>query len=144
MSFLDLEGKLLDRLKEKVTTARAFLSSADLQGVAETEQITPAVHVVFDGITPTREQGEGAVQEFEQRWVVVAAVRNLREARTGAGVREDASPIIDEVLGALLGWRPLLELSPLKAAVSPKPAFFAGFGYFPFAFTTRVVARGNP
>lgn len=141
VGFLDAEKRLIRRLEAKVKPhVRAVLSAADLAGVQESEQITPALHVILQGYRPTREQGSGLIQEIEQTWLVVAAVRNVRGI---PDAREDAGPILDAVLRALLGWRPDAGWTPFQLAAAPRPGFSRGFLYFPLAFTTKIVARGD-
>jgi hypothetical protein len=143
-NYLSAEALLLDRLRATVTGARAVLSAADLAGVEESQQQTPAVHVVLGGYRPTRVSGEGRVQETEQSWRVVVAVRNLRSPQTGEHAREDAGPVLAQVLEALQGWRPSAEHTPLALAAGPAPGFSRGYGYFPLTFTTQVVTRATP
>ncbi len=120
-----------------------MLSAADLEGVAESAQVTPAVHVVFGGYRPTKASHDDRVVETEQTWQVVVAVKNLRSAKTGEHARETAGELCADVLAALQGWRPSPEHQPLSLAPGPRPGFSKGFAYFPLAFTTRVVARGS-
>ncbi|MEW6490766.1 MAG: hypothetical protein AB1578_22995 [Thermodesulfobacteriota bacterium] len=143
-NYLSAEALIVARLQSKVAGVKAVLSAADLDGVAESAQVTPAVHVVFGGYRPTQERDEGRVQESEQVWIAVVAVRNLRTPKTGEHARETAGELCADVLAALQGWRPSAEHQPLKLAPGPRPGFSKGYGYFPLAFTTRVVTRGQP
>lgn len=144
-NYLSAEAFIIARLREKAPEAvKAVLSAADLAGVAESKQVTPALHVLFHGYRPTRavEGSRGAIQETEQTWVVVTAVRNLRTPKTGEHAREEAGPILSAVLAALQGWQPSPKHTPLELAGGPRAGFTGGYGYFPLAFTTRVVTRG--
>ena len=145
MDYLGAEPLLLERLREQVEGVRAVLSAADLAGVAESKQPTPALHVLYGGYTPGEQLkgSQGRVQASHQRWVVVVAVRNLRTPHTGEDARGEAGPLLSAVLEALQGWRPSAEHTPLELAAGPAPGFSKGYGYFPLAFATRVVTRGT-
>jgi len=145
--FLGCEALIIERLKNKASGVKAVLSAADLADVAEKQQTTPALHVISGGWKPTAvKPGSGGMlsAEFEQIWLVVVAVRNVRSAKTGTDARAEAGPILAATLKALLGWRPSNEFQPFKPAPAPKPGFSAGYGYFPLAFTTKTVVAGEP
>lgn len=143
-NFLSAEPLIVARLEAKVPGVKVF-SAADLAGVAEAKQTTPALHVLFSGYRPTRQQegSHGRIQEGEQTWFVVAAVRNLRSPQTGEHAREEAGPVLATVLAALQGWKPSTGHGPLELAPGARAGFKNGFGYFPLAFTTKVVTRGD-
>lgn len=139
-----IEDVLVARLATRVPPPARVFTAADLDGVNQAAQFTPALHIVFDGYTPTRDTGDGRVQELELRWLVVAAVRNAREARTGGPARADAVALIATALTALLGFRPAPDHSALRLATAPPPGFSAGYHYLPLAFTCRTTRRGDP
>lgn len=144
--YLAAEALLLARLSDQVPGVKAVLAAADLEGVEEAKQVTPALHLVFGGYRPLR-QGQGAggrLVETEQTWWVVVAVKNLRTAKTGTDARAEAGPLLAAVLGALLGWKPSPDHAPLELAPAPRGGFSKGFGYYPLAFVTRVIMRCNP
>lgn len=140
--FLALENLILTRLSStEAGISASILTSADLAGVAEGAQPTPAVHVLYDGYTPQFEAGSGALQQIEQRWLTVVAVRNVRRIRTGASAREAAGPLIMAVLLALTGWRASDDFTALRLAAAPDPVISQGYGYFPLAWTTQFEAE---
>ena len=143
-NFLGAEALLIARLKVKVTGVREVLAAADLAGVAEAKQVTPALHVLFGGYRPTKASVDGRVQQTEQRWQVVVAVKNLRTPKTGEHAREEAGPLLLAVLEVLQGWRPSDEYTPFTLAAGAAPGFSRGYGYYPLAFTTLVTTRANP
>jgi len=143
VNYLGAEPLLIARLQAQVPGVKAVLSAADLAGVAESKQQTPALHVLFRGYRPTRTSGEGRVQETEQTWQVVVAVKNLRSPQTGEHAREEAGPLLAAVLAALQGWRPSAEHTPLTLAAGAAPGFSRGYAYFPVAFGTNVVTRAS-
>jgi hypothetical protein len=136
--FLDVEDAIVDRLNERLA-GTAVLTAEELSDINERQQVTPAVHVIYSGYRPTREVGDGIVQEIETQWTVVIAVRSARRG----GVREKAAPVMREVIKALAGWRPDKSHSTLKLASAPSAAHNPGFSYYPVQFTTRESVRGT-
>lgn len=141
--FLRLEPLLMGHLKSRLPAHVQVLTATDLAGVEERAQVTPALHLVYRGHRPTQELGQGKIQEIEQTWWTVVAVRSVRDIQGGSGSREQAGPIIDALVQALAGWRPAPDLASLKLAASPAPGYRAGFGYYPLAWTTRLHMRGT-
>lgn len=142
-NYLIAEQLIVDRLRSRLSSNIKVLSAADLVGVSENAQATPAVHVIYDGYRPTQVTGNGRKQETEQTWLTVIAVRNVRDTRAATATREDAGPIMLDCLKALQGWKLSDEHSSLELAGAPKAGYSAGFGYFPLAFTTRIVTEGE-
>lgn len=147
MSFTAVESAIVERLKDKLgDLVLKVYSAAELAQVEEESQKTPAVMVAFDGYAPVTPNGgsQGKIQLVEKAWLVVPHVRSARDTRTHQGARDEASPIIDAVLQALIGWRPPIDGEmPLALAGAPGAAFTdAGFAYYPLAFTNRRTYRG--
>lgn len=146
MSFLDVEEAVVTHLQGRINEAQAparVFTAAQLAHIEERAQITPAIYVLFDGYTPTQEVGQGRVQQIEQTWSIVIAVRNAYGAETGAGVRREASFYLDLALSALCGFKAAPEFSGMALADGPGPNFAEGYGYFPLTFKTRVVVRAT-
>lgn len=149
MSFTAVEAALIARLKAKVQTpglVRAVLSAADLAGVKEQSQVTPALHVVLHRFSVADSTATSAL--IAQTWLVVAAVKNSVSGR-GAGAaaaraRVDAGMLLDAIVPALLGWRPVTDCSALKIVDPPAPAGGEGFAYYPLAFVVESVFKGDP
>jgi len=140
--YLAAEGLIRARLEAGVTGARV-LAAADLSGIPESAQVTPALHVVYDGDRLGDDGGRHRGQQVYQRWLVVVAVRNAAGQRSGAGARQAAGPLLSAVLSALLGWSPSPDHQPMKRIDAPRPAFTpGGFAYFPLAFETRINTEG--
>lgn len=140
---LALEPLLIARLKEQVTGFRDVLGMADLAAMQEASQITPAAHVIYQGDTfPAKDGGGKHSTLVEQTWLVVVAVRNVRDTIGGAAARVEAGELITQTLKALSNWRPEPELRPLVLVNPPKPGFNAGFAYFPLAFKFVFYAKG--
>jgi hypothetical protein len=133
--FMDLEPRLVERIRQSVdVTGLKILNGAELAGVKEASQPTPAIHVIYDGFTAREDKG---LVEIVERWITVVAVRNVRSARSGEDARQSAGPIMDALFHALLGWQ-TDGIKPLLPANPPRPGFAAGFGYFPLAWSARL------
>ncbi|MDX1464122.1 MAG: hypothetical protein R3215_00285 [Halomonas sp.] len=144
--YLVAEGLILARLETELADLAGLkvLSTADLAGVDEGAQHTPALHVVYMGdAVPGGEQvDQGNYHVLRQRWMVVAAVRNARQQRSGQATRAEAGPLLSRVIQALSGWRPGEGLGSLTRVSAPRPAFTpGGFGYFPLQFETVLMTR---
>lgn len=135
------EPLLIERVKSQVNGLRAVLSAADLAGVTAAQQLTPAVHVLYMGDQVPTGEGDrgwtGRPQKIIQQWMAVVAVRNARTQRTGAAAREDAGPLLSQLIAALAGFQLADELQPLKRIAAPKPAYDASWAYFPTQWTTE-------
>jgi hypothetical protein len=142
-NYLAAESLIIARLKAQVPTFRAVYGAADLAGVEERAQVTPAAHVIYDGdAVPGGEvnrAGAGAAQVVAQHWLVVVAVRNVRDTQGGQYTREEAGPLVSQTITALSGWKPSTDFRPLRRTSAPKPAFTNGFGYFPLMFEALLI-----
>lgn len=136
---LDTEQLIVDRLTEQLRGVAKVFTADELSSIAEKQQVTPAVHVVYGGYSPTREVGNGAIQEVETRWTLVVAVRTARSHSN----MEKASPIIDAVISAVAGWKPGNQRAHLKLSAAPAAAHTPGFSYYPIQFTTKETVRGE-
>jgi len=138
-----VEAALIAHIGDTVGSLKKVLGAADLAGVQERQQVTPAVHVIYQGDdVPTGQHDRGyfgSPQVVHQRWLVAVAVRNVRGIREGTAMREEAGPILAQVITALEAWQPPAPWRPMKRAPSPPPWYSNGFGYFPLLFTTEVV-----
>lgn len=151
MTWEATEAAIVARLKSKLGAAvKSVYTAAEFADVEEASQFTPAVGVVYGGYSPTQQQAMGKVQEIEQTWLCIVAVRSAFKTRTRAGAREDSSPIVRGVLEALIGWRPadadgpIDGETPLRLTDAPEARFSdAGVAYYPIAFTNRRTYRGT-
>lgn len=147
MSFDAVEQAIVARLQGSLgDLVRRVYTAAELSQVEEESQASPSVAVVYNGYSPviSTNGSQGRVQQLEKTWLVVVSVRHGHGTRTQAGARQAAAPIVDTVLGALLGWRPAIEGEmPFALTTAPGAAFTdAGFAYYPLAFTNRRTYRG--
>lgn len=135
--FLDIQDAIVDRLKAAEPDAHIAIAD-ELADLEERQQRTPAIHVIYQGYTPTRDLGEGHIQEIQTVWTVVVAVRSAREG----GTREQAGPLLDAAFTALAGQRPTPDTSPLRLQAGPGSVHRPGFSYYPLTFATRQTVRG--
>lgn len=141
-NFLALEPLLLARLTEQLADLVPkvhVLAAVDLAGVTEATQLTPAVHVVYQGYRVVENKPDGRVARVEQTWLATVASRNMATLRTGSAARADAGLIAHRVRQALMGFKPAHASKPLRLAEGPGAGFNAGFQYLPLAFVAELV-----
>jgi len=143
-TFLALEDALVNRLKGELPDAVHVLTAADLAGVTEGTQPTPAVHVIFGASPIKRVNPDGRSAMVEQTWYTVITVRNVRGVRSGSDARLEASALVDKVLAALMGWKATVTDQPLMLTTPPAPGYSAGFLYLPLAWKAEVVLSNPP
>ena len=137
-------GPLLEsRLKAKCPAAGDnVFSTADLAGVKEARQVTPALHVVLHSYQPLSDDG-GSSSRWREVWLVVAVVKNVRQGVGAQAVRDDAAALLAETVAALDGWRCPGAVGFVRAIAPPAPVITDGFGYFPLAFEVQTVTAGT-
>lgn len=101
----------------------------------------PAAFVGFDGEVIGGSAGAEHAHIVVQRWLVVLAVGNYRNADTAQGVTAAAGPLLYELVRALTGWQPE-GFTELERQAAPRPGYLAGVGFFPLAFATTMVVEG--
>lgn len=139
IDFLGLEPLIIERLKATVPAARTVLAAEDLADVQERSQVAPALHVIYGGYRVIEASENGRAASTEQSWIVVAVVKGASQRSDGpAALRASAAELVGPVLSALMGWRPVDRMRPLKLANGPRPAFSGGFAYFPLTFAAQV------
>lgn len=136
---LDIENAIVARLEQEIGSLAKVTTANELADLEERAQITPAVHVIYGGYTPTNQAGQGAAQEIETRWIIVIAIRTARRD----GATDKADPIIDTAFKALAGWKPKTGSRPMQLRSGPQAAHSNGFAYYPLAFATRETLRGD-
>ncbi len=145
MALLALEPLLLARIEAAMPVANLkVLSAADLDGVTEAAQHSPAVHVVPYGL---RLVEQGTLITPVETWLTVLAVRNVRSQQSGRDARGDAAALLDTLFAALHGWQGEINgqrLKPLRPVTPPRAGFRAGFGYFPLAWEAQLPALVAP
>ncbi|MDR0717518.1 MAG: hypothetical protein LBF50_08890 [Azoarcus sp.] len=141
VTFLGLEPRIIERLARSglPDDGVKILSIADVADATEQSLPKPSVRVAFGGYTIVQDATPlpPGWARIEQTWLVVPAVRNVREMTTGVAARHDASNLIDRVFDALEGWNPGDGYGVLKAATPGyRPVALDGSLYVPLAFTS--------
>lgn len=143
-AFLDLEPLLVAHLREQLADRPNvhILTAADLAKIDEKAQHTPAVHIVFNGLSVADEDFQVEVVEH---WLTVVAVRNVGDTVAGQRARAEASPLMKAVWDALYGWRPDgTQIKALRPVTPPTPGYSIGFGYYPLAWSARHAKVSTP
>lgn len=142
-NLLVLEPELMERLRTHLgNPAIHVLCAADLAGVTEEKQLTPAVHVVCQGYRVTESRGDGRAARVEQTWLVVVATRNVRglgNLKDADAARAAAGSLAALVANALMGWRPPGAAKPLRLVDGPRADYSAGHQYLPLAFAAELL-----
>lgn len=146
--YLALESLIVDRLmKETTMPDRHVLTAPDIEQVEEEQQTTPAYHVIYAGDRAPSAGGTAAAsraQVVEQLWLVVVAVRNVRDVRRGKAARELAGPWVTELINALQGWQPGQDYNELRRDLSAPPAAYQkGFFYVPTLWASTFATVGT-
>ncbi|MBB5204404.1 hypothetical protein HNQ51_001718 [Inhella inkyongensis] len=142
VDFWALEAELLERLRASLSGTQPglhLLGAADLAGVTEERQLSPAVHVIYQGYQVLEQRGK--VARLQQTWLVVVATRNVRALKAGAEAGGRAGLLAGQVMQALMGWQPPSAAKPLALSAAPGPRFQAGHQYLPLAFSTELVLK---
>lgn len=143
MEFLDLEQPLVDRLNDQLPSNLRVLTVADLAGVTEGTQPTPAVHVKYDTYRVLETRSDGRAARVEEYWWTVVAVRNVSRMHSGEAARSEARPIVQQIKGALMGWQVDGLADPLFLANAPRAGYRAGFLYLPLAWRAHFVVSNQ-
>jgi hypothetical protein len=147
MGFLDPGKPIVERLEQRFAAASLTVdvrTAIDAGAVIDAPQEAPCVYVIFHSFYPTQDVGHGKVQQFEQIWDVVVALRHVSGVSLDdkLPIHTDAAPVIDAVFAALCGWSPTADFSAMKLQPGEGPVFTAGYAYYEIFFTTRTVVRG--
>lgn len=104
---------------------------------------SPCLYVIYDGYQVLESATRGKAAKVKTRWLVVLSVKHASNSADGAPARSAAQPLLDAVLGQLLGWQPAAGFEPMELAPAPRQDFAAGQLLFPLAFTTVHVVKAN-
>jgi len=141
-NFLALEPLLVARLAEQLADMNPkvhVLTAVDLAAVTEATQVTPAIHVIYNGHRVTESDSTGRKVRVEQTWLAVVATRNMRQLANGEAARGDAGRIAARACLELMGFKPAMLSKPLRLVSGPNGGFSAGFQYLPLAFVAELV-----
>ncbi|MFC7459794.1 phage tail terminator protein [Hydrogenophaga defluvii] len=117
------------------------LTGADLAGVAEEKQLSPAVHVVYQGARVEEARSDGKAARFAQTWLTVVSVRNTKALKAGDAARGGAGRLAHQVLLALMGFKAPSAAGPLVPVSGPAARYSGGHQYLPLAFSAEVVVK---
>lgn len=142
-NYLAAEAPTLERLKAVVDLVprNHHLTADEIGTLKEGQQITPATHLLYAGDrmagNSERYEEDGADQVVQQFWIVVVVIKN---AGGSAKARQDAGPIITQVINALSDWKPIDGCAPFMRVNGPNPWHRkGGFAYFPLRFQTTLL-----
>lgn len=142
--FLEPETHIVARLQQALAglqPAVHVLTAAQLAHVKESAQHTPAVHVIWTGFRVLESRSDGRAARLEHTWLVVAAVRNVQSARSGAAARAEAGDLVARAGAALMGFRAPNTAGPLRLTNSPPAGYSGGFMYLPLAFLIETAFK---
>lgn len=139
--FLAMEPLLVQIVRDAVAgqvPAVHVLTEADLKGVEEAKQFTPAVHVLYGGFTVADVRSDGRAAILRHTWLVVAVARSASGTRSGAQARADAGKLLARAGGALCGKRLPRANGAVVPVNGPKDWASTGFKYMPMAFAVET------
>lgn len=144
-SLFDLEPLILARLNEGLVGLQPVvkvLTAADLDGVTENQQFTPAVHLIYRGYSVVESlRGDNSAARITQDWLAVVATRNQAGIRAGDKARQSGGLIAVRVCAALMGFRPAGSAKPMKLVNAPDVGYSAGFQYLPLGFEVEMILQ---
>lgn len=141
-NWLALEPHLEALLQSAVAGASPavhVLTAADLADVKESAQKTPAVHLIYGGYRVAEDLG--TAWRLAHTWYAVVVVRNVATQRTGKAARQNAGPLVAQVVGALVGANPTGAVRALTLLSPPPASYNAGHQYIPSAFEVETIFR---
>ena len=147
-NFLAAEPLIVERLKAVLPPEVHVLCAADLTQIADGQQPTPAVHVVYGGYQ-VEDSRVPASLKLVQIWFTVIVTRNVADIEQGYHARQAAGPLADQVLNAL--YRHGLKgedgraigSAALRLAAAPAPGFEDGHFYLPLQWECPINFLSN-
>jgi len=142
--YLFLEPLLIERVRAEVAGLALVGGVPDLASVAERQQLSPAVYLIYLGdelgTGPKAQGGLGQVQTVSQLWAAVLALYCADPNGEGSGARREAGPLLGQLLNALTGWTARADVTPLTRRQGPSEVAYAdGYFYYPLVFQTSFV-----
>ena len=145
--FLAVEPHIVARLQQALagmSPAVQVLTGAELAGIKEAAQRTPAVHVIWGGFRLLETRTDGRQARLEHTWHVVAAVRNVANTRAGSVKARQRARLAARAGAALMGFRPPGVAGPLRMGATQSAGYNAGFMYLPLAFFVETHFHAAP
>jgi hypothetical protein len=137
--------QLLDQTKARLEALGIFndhLTAADIAGIEEVQQQTPAVSIIYGGLQITDNAQNGKAAKVSDRVGIVITERfNEYDAAT---LYARTAPLIEQTIAHLMGWTPDGYTNHLTLAGAPEPLFTQeGFAYFPLEFDIARVIKAS-
>ena len=134
--------EIVQRLKDKCQSAKGnVFTTADLAGVMEKDQVTPALHVVLFSFAPSDEASGDAV--WDEIYLVVAVEKNVSKANRVGAQLSSAAPLVRDAVAALSGWKPKSSSKALQPIAGPRAKFSETHVYLPLAFVAKPITEGS-
>lgn len=145
--FFDVEDAIIERLQTKLATVTPkpkIYPAYDLENAKDKSQGAANVFVAYNGIVNV-EQMKGAphVGTITIEFILWVVTKSASRAGSQQGTRENADPILEGIIAALMGWRPAAGLPQMELVETTGPAYGEGFGYFPLTFHMKRQVRGD-
>lgn len=142
--YLFLEPLLVERVRAEVPGLALVGGVPDLASVADRQQLSPAVYLIYLGddlaTGHAAQGGQGRVQTVTQLWAAVLALYCADPSGEGSGARREAGPLLGRLLKALTGWAPRVDVAPLTRRQGPAEVAYAdGYFYYPLVFQASFV-----
>lgn len=142
MLWFEAEQHIKARLVAVVPSGVLVFSAADLAGVEEKSQYTPAVHVLYRQYDVVKRVSPGKAR-IRQTWWATIAVREETNQITGEKTRAAASQLIGTVVENLDGYKlPIVGSSALELINGGQAVFSAGYMYLPIGFSLELTING--
>lgn len=143
-NLMALEPELMARIKSQLASTAPHvhvLCAADLAGVTEESQPTPAVQVIYHGyrMFENRSRSDGRAAGLVQTWLAVVVTRNLRGLKTGSDARASAGALGHSVATALMGYRAPSASGPCVLVNAPQASYSSGVQYLPLAIEALLL-----
>ena len=147
--FHEVEDAIITRLNAKFAGMNPLPKvkhGSDLANIKDKSQGDVTVFVAYNGISEVEEAAPTVrhIGTITQEYMIVVVARSAKDNDSKFGTRELADPILEKVILALMGWRPIAATEQLRLASSLEPVYQNGFGYFSLSFNHRKKVNGEP
>lgn len=138
-------NRLIEQTVERLNNLDVFadvLTADELTGIEELQQRTPSANVIYGGIfVEDTAHGNKAVKVKDRISIVITTrFDNYRAAK----LWEEATPLIETTIKAMMGWQPQEWISEFSFVAAPEPMFAeTGFAYFPLEFEIGRVIKAS-
>lgn len=140
---LALESSIVDRLAA-VPGLLGVYGAAEFSDLAKSGKPSPCAYVLYGGYSVLQSSDDGETARVEDRWLVVLSLKHAGRAPGAEPVREAAAPMIQAVLGAMMGWQPdARSYKAFKLDSAPRPEPAPARLLFPLAFKIEHIVSGG-